>query len=85
MPFVVRLDGTNDEEGRALLAEADLPNVHTETTMLGAAEKVVELAGLMAILVDKDTKLVRLRHHRPRGHLPRPAQPRLRHRTSSPA
>src|SRR4051795_11596828 len=46
-PFVVRLDGTNDEEGRALLAEADLPNVHVEKTMLGAAEKVVELAGPM--------------------------------------
>jgi succinyl-CoA synthetase beta subunit len=45
VPFVVRLDGTNDEEGRALLAEAHLPNVHTEATMLGAAEKVVELAG----------------------------------------
>jgi succinyl-CoA synthetase beta subunit len=45
VPFVVRLDGTNDEEGRALLAEANLPNVHTEATMLGAAEKVVELAG----------------------------------------
>jgi succinyl-CoA synthetase beta subunit len=45
VPFVVRLDGTNDKEGRALLAEASLPNVHTETTMLGAAEKVVELAG----------------------------------------
>jgi succinyl-CoA synthetase beta subunit len=44
VPFVVRLDGTNDEEGRALLAEADLPNVHTEATMLGAARKVVELA-----------------------------------------
>jgi succinyl-CoA synthetase beta subunit len=45
VPFVVRLDGTNDEQGRALLAEASLPNVHTEATMLGAAEKVVELAG----------------------------------------
>ncbi len=44
VPFVVRLDGTNDEEGRALLAEADLPNVHTEATMDGAAQKVVELA-----------------------------------------
>jgi len=44
VPFVVRLDGTNAEEGRALLAEADLPNVHTEATMLGAAERVVELA-----------------------------------------
>jgi succinyl-CoA synthetase beta subunit len=45
VPFVVRLDGTNDKDGRALLAEANLPNVHTEATMLGAAEKVVELAG----------------------------------------
>ena len=45
VPFVVRLDGTNDEEGRRLLAEADLPNVHAEATMLGAAKRVVELAG----------------------------------------
>ncbi len=44
VPFVVRLDGTNDEEGRRLLAEADLPNVHVESTMDGAAERVVELA-----------------------------------------
>jgi succinyl-CoA synthetase beta subunit len=44
VPFVVRLDGTNDVEGRALLAEANLPNVFTETTMDGAAQKVVELA-----------------------------------------
>jgi succinyl-CoA synthetase beta subunit len=45
VPFVVRLDGTNGEEGRALLAEADLPNVHAESTMDGAATKVVALAG----------------------------------------
>jgi len=45
VPFVVRLDGTNDKEGRALLAEADLKGVHTEATMLGAAQRVVELAG----------------------------------------
>ena len=44
MPLVVRLDGTNSEEGLALLAEADLPNLHNEKTMLGAAEQVVELA-----------------------------------------
>ncbi len=44
VPFVVRLDGTNDVEGRRLLADADLPNVHAESTMLGAAERVVELA-----------------------------------------
>jgi succinyl-CoA synthetase beta subunit len=44
VPFVVRLDGTNDVEGRQLLADANLPNVHAESTMLGAAKKVVELA-----------------------------------------
>ncbi len=44
VPFVVRLDGTNDEEGRKILADADLPNVHIEETMLGAADRVVELA-----------------------------------------
>jgi succinyl-CoA synthetase beta subunit len=44
VPFVVRLDGTNDEEGRRILAEAQLPNVHTASTMNEAAEKVVELA-----------------------------------------
>src|SRR3954466_13796323 len=44
VPFVVRLDGTNDVEGRQILADADLPNVHVESTMLGAAAKVVELS-----------------------------------------
>jgi succinyl-CoA synthetase beta subunit len=45
VPFVVRLDGTNDEEGRQILADAKLPNVYVEETMLGAAARVVELAG----------------------------------------
>jgi succinyl-CoA synthetase beta subunit len=44
VPFVVRLDGTNDVEGREILAEAKLPNVYAESTMDGAAAKVVELA-----------------------------------------
>jgi succinyl-CoA synthetase beta subunit len=44
VPFVVRLDGTNDEEGRQLLSDADLPGLVVEATMLGAAERVVELA-----------------------------------------
>jgi succinyl-CoA synthetase beta subunit len=44
VPFVVRLDGTNDEEGRRLLSEAELPNLYVEATMNGAAERVVELA-----------------------------------------
>ena len=45
LPLVVRLDGINSEEGLALLAEAGLDNLHHEATMLGAAKKVVELAG----------------------------------------
>jgi succinyl-CoA synthetase beta subunit len=44
VPFVVRLDGTNDVAGRELLAEAALPNVHPAKTMNEAAELVVELA-----------------------------------------
>jgi succinyl-CoA synthetase beta subunit len=44
IPFVVRLDGTNDVEGRRLLAEAALPNVYSAETMNEAAEKVVALA-----------------------------------------
>src|SRR5438270_8580967 len=48
VPFVVRLDGTNDQEGRRLLAEASLPNVYTESTMDGAAGRVVELAAAAA-------------------------------------
>jgi succinyl-CoA synthetase beta subunit len=44
VPLVVRLDGTNSEEGLTLLADADLPNLHVEKTMLGAAARVVELA-----------------------------------------
>jgi succinyl-CoA synthetase beta subunit len=43
VPFVVRLDGTNDEEGRRLLQRPTLPNVHTEDDGRAAA-KVVELA-----------------------------------------
>jgi succinyl-CoA synthetase, beta subunit len=45
VPLVVRLDGTNSEQGLKILAEADLPNLHQEKTMLDAARRVVELAG----------------------------------------
>jgi len=43
-PIVVRLDGTNAEEGRRLLREADASNLHTEATMLDGARRAVELA-----------------------------------------
>jgi succinyl-CoA synthetase beta subunit len=44
LPIVVRLDGTNAEEGRRLLAEAASPNLHVAPTMLEAAQKAVVLA-----------------------------------------
>jgi succinyl-CoA synthetase beta subunit len=42
--LVVRLDGTNAEEGRKILTEAAHPNVIAASTMAEAAEKAVELA-----------------------------------------
>jgi succinyl-CoA synthetase beta subunit len=44
LPIVVRLDGTNAEEGLKILAENTPENVHTEETMLEAARRSVELA-----------------------------------------
>jgi len=44
LPIVVRLDGTNADEGRRLLREADASNLHVEETMLEGARRAVELA-----------------------------------------
>ena len=43
-PIVVRLDGTNADEGRSILADAAPANLHVEPTMLDAARRAVELA-----------------------------------------
>jgi len=48
LPIVVRLDGTNAEEGRRILAEAAPANLHVEPTMLDAARRAVELARVAA-------------------------------------
>jgi succinyl-CoA synthetase beta subunit len=44
LPIVVRLDGTNADEGREILADAAPPNLHVAPTMLEAAELAVRLA-----------------------------------------
>ena len=44
VPIVVRLDGTNAEEGRAILQKAAHPKIVPAATMLDAAAKAVELA-----------------------------------------
>ncbi|MGI9033679.1 MAG: ADP-forming succinate--CoA ligase subunit beta [Acidimicrobiales bacterium] len=43
-PIVVRLDGTNAEEGRAILAANASPHLVSEPTMLAAAHRAVALA-----------------------------------------
>ena len=44
IPIVVRLDGTNAEQGRKMLADAPHPMLRSSDTMLGAAEEAVRLA-----------------------------------------
>ena len=44
LPIVVRLDGTNADAGRRILAEASLDNLHPKATMLDGARRAVELA-----------------------------------------
>ena len=43
-PLVVRLVGTNFEEGRRILSESGL-NIHTAETLAEGAKKIVELVG----------------------------------------
>lgn len=44
-PLVIRIDGTNAVEGRAILKEYESDRVISATTMLEAAQKAVALAG----------------------------------------
>ncbi len=44
-PMVIRLDGTNAEEGREILKTVESDKVMSSPTMLDAARKAVELAG----------------------------------------
>jgi succinyl-CoA synthetase beta subunit len=44
VPIVVRLDGTNAEEGRRILAEAAHPRIVPAATMLEAAERAASLS-----------------------------------------
>jgi succinyl-CoA synthetase beta subunit len=45
VPIVVRLDGTNAEEGRAMLERAAHPRIVPAATMLEAAQRAADLAG----------------------------------------
>jgi acyl-CoA synthetase (NDP forming) len=61
--LVVRLDGTNAEEGRRILAEANHPKLQSAEKMIEAAEKAVALAegqrrSTVSIIIDENTKVV---------------------------
>ena len=43
-PIVIRLDGTNAEEGRAILKEHESDRLISKATMVEAAQAAVELA-----------------------------------------
>ncbi len=58
VPIVVRMEGTNVEQGRQILAESGL-NFTVADGMKDAAEKVVRRpAQEMSVLVDKNTRLM---------------------------
>jgi len=44
-PIVIRLDGTNAEQGREILKKYESDKLISVATMVGAAEKAVSLAG----------------------------------------
>ena len=44
VPIVVRLDGTNAEEGRRILADANLPGIVTADTMWDGAQQAADLS-----------------------------------------
>ena len=43
-PIVIRIDGTNAEQGRAILAEHASDKLQSKPTMIEAAKTAVELA-----------------------------------------
>ena len=72
-PIVVRLDGTNAEEGRKILADAGKPNIHPEATMLDGAERAVELATMSDDVWSERAEAYRTSAIHADGRRPRPA------------
>ena len=101
VPIVIRMEGTNVDEGKRLLRESGL-NFTTADSMGEAAAKVVQLARrvhrpLRPLATSRSAVALYVRSHRqidapdrpgpdrPRGHVPRQAGGGLRHRRSSAA
>ena len=80
-PIALRLDGTNAEEGREILAPHLSPTLVAEQTMLDGARRAVALAGElgMSIFVDENDDGPGPGPDRWSGTLPRTSQQGLRH------
>ena len=78
-PIVVRLDGTNAEEGRKVLADAAPPNLYVEPTMLEAPAKPWSWRSERLVGPAREAYRERARAPRGRGSRPdRRAGPRAR-------
>ena len=86
VPLVVRLEGTNVELGKKMLAESGL-DITAAADMADGAQKVVEAAGGHRSEHPRRTRTPARRpgHHRLGGRVPRQADGRVRHARSSPA
>ena len=84
-PIVIRLDGTNADEGRAILEPHLSDQLQMEPTMLDAARTRGGARGgeQVSIFVDETTKVVYQGLTGGAGQLLRPAQPRRTARRSS--
>ena len=78
IPVVIRLEGTNVDQGKKILAESGLA-FSSADGMKEAAERIVALVKedgpkepLMSILLDEKTRVVVLGITGSEGHLPRP-------------
>ena len=81
VPLVVRLEGTNVELGKKILKESGLKITSAENLADAAREDRPGRQGgqLMAVLVDKNTKVICQGFTGSAGHLPFRAGDRLRH------
>ena len=80
VPVIVRLEGTNVDDGKALLRNSGLAIIAADDINDGARKAVAAAKEAnMSVLVDKKHQGHRAGLHRHAGHLPRRADARVRH------
>ena len=80
VPLVVRLEGTNVELGKKIMADSGLHIIARRSGRCRAENcQAVKEAAIMAVLVDKNTKVICQGFHRQPGHFPFRTGDCLRH------